>query len=66
MIHQAVISVDEKGTEAAAATALAVVGTSARSAEPLELVIDRPFFYCRHDTATKAPLFLGQVVDPTG
>jgi serpin B len=65
VIHQAVISVDEKGTEAAAATAMTMAGAAARAAEPEELIVDRPFFYCVHDTTTKAPLFLGQVVDPT-
>lgn len=65
IVHQAVITVDEKGTEAAAATALVVAGTSARSTEPEKLVVDRPFFYCVHETTTNAPLFLGQVVDPT-
>ena len=64
LVHQAVISVDEKGTEAAAATALSM-GATAAPAEPIEFVVDRSFFFAVHDTSTGAPLFLGQVVDPT-
>lgn len=65
IIHQAVLTIDEKGTEAAAATAMVGVGGSAMSQEPEKMVLDRPFLYCVHDTTTMAPLFLGQVVDPT-
>lgn len=67
VIHQARISVDEHGTEAAAAT---VVGMKAGAApgpqsKPKGFVVDRPFFYAIHDTSTLAPLFLGRVTDPT-
>ncbi|WP_051264744.1 serpin family protein [Nakamurella lactea] len=67
VIHQARISVDEHGTEAAAAT---VVGMEAGAAPgpadpPIEFTVDRPFLYLIHDTTTNCPLFLGQVTDPT-
>jgi len=65
LIHQAVITVDEKGTEAAAATALTFVAASALSGDIDKFTVDRPFFYSVHDTVTGAPLFLGQVTDPT-
>jgi serpin B len=67
VIHQARISVDEHGTEAAAATAVVAVAGAAPGppTEPLEFTVDRPFLYVIHDTTTRAPLFLGRVSDPT-
>ncbi len=64
MVHQAVIDVDEKGTTAAAATALMLAG-AAPPTESITLSIDRPFLFMIHDIATNAPLFLGRVVDPS-
>ena len=47
--HKAFVSVDEKGTEAAAATGASVNATSAPSEAPLVLKIDRPFLFAiRH------------------
>ncbi|MGI8418504.1 MAG: serpin family protein [Nakamurella sp.] len=67
VIHQARISVDEHGTEAAAATVVAVgVGAAPSQPEtPIDFTVDRPFLYFIHDTTTKCPLFLGRVTDPT-
>ncbi len=64
VLHQAFIAVDEKGTEAAAATAVVMRATAA-PAEPVALRIDRPFLYIIQDTATGAVLFMGRVIDPT-
>jgi len=61
--HRAVIEVDEEGTEAAAATGITFVPTSALlSPEPFR--VDRPFLYYIVDDATGAILFQGRVVDP--
>jgi serpin B len=67
VIHQARISVDEHGTEAAAATAVVAVAGAAPGppSQPLKFTVDRPFLYVIHDTTTRAPLFLGRVGDPT-
>ena len=64
VVHEAFIAVDEKGTEAAAATA--VVGMT-KSALPdlVQLTVDRPFLFLIRDSATGAPLFMGRVLDPT-
>ena len=62
VVHQAVVSVDEKGTVAAAATAMMMAGGA--PAEPLEFTVDRPFLFVIADTTTGAPLFLGRVLDP--
>jgi serpin B len=63
VIHQANITVDEKGTEAAAATAI-VMGATAMP-EFKELKVDRPFLFALRDTSTGAILFLGRIVDPS-
>jgi serpin B len=65
LVHQAVITVDEKGTEAAAATAMSISATAGIGGDIKRITVDRPFFYSIHDTKTGAPLFLGQVTDPT-
>ena len=62
--QQAFIAVDEKGTEAAAATSVEMRAGSA-NAEPFVLNVDRPFLFVVHDLATGTPLFVGQVLDPT-
>jgi serpin B len=64
VIHQANITVDEKGTEAAAATAVVIRATSAPG-EPVTLEIDRPFIYAVRDVPTGAILFFGRVTDPS-
>lgn len=60
IVHQANITVDEKGTEAAAATAVVMRETSAPG-EQVSLIIDRPFLYAVRDVPTGAVLFLGRV-----
>jgi len=63
VVHRAVIEVQEEGTEAAAATAAAMVLTSAPSSQGT-FRVDRPFLYYMVDDATGAILFQGRVVDP--
>jgi serpin B len=65
VVHQANITVDEKGTEAAAATAVVVGVTSAPVDEPVVVTADRPFLFVLRDVETGAILFLGRVVDPS-
>ena len=63
--HEAFVIVDEKGTEAAAATAVVGNGiTATPPPPPPNLVFDRPFIYLIYDQTTGSILFLGQVVDP--
>ncbi|MBA2315475.1 MAG: serpin family protein, partial [Chloroflexi bacterium] len=63
VIHQANISVDEKGTEAAAVT---VVGMDTGGGPPDTCTVraDRPFLFAIRDRETGAILFMGRVVDP--
>ncbi len=64
VFHKAFISVDEEGTEAAAATAV-IVATTSMPQTDVELTVDRPFIYLIRDTRSGAVLFLGRVVDPS-
>lgn len=65
VIHQAFVSVDEKGTEAAGATA--VVVELRGPVEPAVPVFnaDHPFIFIIQDNETGNILFMGKVVDPT-
>jgi serine protease inhibitor len=62
--HKAYIDVDEHGTEAAAATALAATALAAFRTPPVTMIVDRPFLFAIIDTATGLPVFLGQVSRP--
>jgi serpin B len=65
VLHQATIAVDEKGTEASAATAVILTDQSiAVPSTPLVVTVDRPFVFALRDNPTGALLFLGQVVAP--
>ena len=59
--HDAYVSVDEEGTEAAAATA--VMMESSAPSRSFDLTFDRPFLFCIRDRPTNAVLFLGRVTD---
>lgn len=63
-VQRALISVDEKGTEAAAVTVVTLVPTSALDGEPKIVVADRPFAWAIVHEPTGVPLFAGHVVNP--
>ena len=63
--HEATVTVDEQGTEAAAATGVEVVLVSA-PANPFEMTVDRPFLFAIRHRPTGAVLFLGRMVDAEG
>lgn len=65
VIHQAVITVDEKGTKAAAATAVIISDTGSIPEDPIVVRADRPFVYAIVDRQTGTVLFLGRLVDPS-
>ncbi|NLB15723.1 MAG: serpin family protein [Clostridiales bacterium] len=63
IIHKANVDVDEKGTEAAAATAIVVRATSMMEPgpeKPIEFICDRPFTYLIRDNETGEILFIGR------
>lgn len=61
--HKAYVDVNEKGTEAAAATAVGV-GETAVDPRPM-FVADHPFVFIIQDDVTGNILFMGRVTDPT-
>ena len=60
IIHEAVVKVDEKGTEAAAVTAVTMLSTAMMNPiKPVELVLDHFFYYAIIDKSNKEYLFNG-------
>ena len=67
VFHKTFIAVDEKGTEAAAATAVVMMmATAIRGPKPppIEVKVDRPFIYAIQHVPSGVCLFLGRVTDP--
>jgi serine protease inhibitor len=67
VFHRAVAEVNEEGTEAAAATMVTWLGSSASIKRPprhFKMIIDRPFFVVIRDETTGTILFMGWVGDP--
>jgi serpin B len=65
VLHKTVLEVDEKGTRAAAATAVSLTkGAMKAPSAPFNMVVDRPFLCAICDDQTKAILFVGAIVDP--
>lgn len=62
--HQGYIAVDEKGTEAAAATAV-ILSLAEELGPPVPFVVDRPFLFLIRHRETGTILFLGRVADPS-
>ena len=63
VIHKAFVSVDEAGTEAAAATAV-IMELTAMPEGPVEVTLDHPFIFMIRDIETGTILFVGRVMDP--
>jgi serpin B len=65
VFHKTFISVDEKGTEAAAATAVAMMTLSAMPEPPkaVEVKVDHPFLFAIQHRASGACLFLGHLAN---
>lgn len=64
IVQRDTMTVDAKGTTAAAATGVAV-GTAELAGPSLVLSFDRPFLLLLEDTATHTPLFLAWVTNPS-
>ena len=63
VLHKTTITVDEEGTEAAAATAV-IVGIRSMPSEPISMVVDRPFYFSITHKPTNTILFMGRVIQP--
>jgi serpin B len=65
-IHKAYIDVNEEGTEAAAATAIAMRPMAMqREQPPIFFRADHPFVFLIRDNLSSSILFMGRVTDPT-
>jgi len=62
VLHKTFVDVNEKGTEAAAATAIVV--SRGIMAPPIEFRADHPFIFLIRDNVSGTILFLGRVVEP--
>lgn len=63
VVHKAFVSVDEAGTEAAAATAVVMEMTA--MPDVVEVSVDRPFIFLIRDIETGAILFVGRTLNPS-
>lgn len=65
VIHDAVIEVDEKGSEAAAATVVEVIELTSLPSGPQTITLDRPFIFFIQEKHSGAILFMGKLGDPS-
>jgi len=63
VIHQTFLQVDERGTEAAAATAVGIRATSV-GPQPSIIRLDRPFAFFIREKSTNMILFAGSLYEP--
>jgi len=65
VVHKAFVDVSEQGTEAAAATGIAMRAKAMIKAEPAVVFrADHPFLFLIRDTRTGVILFIGRLMDP--
>lgn len=66
VFHKTFFALDEKGVEAAAATAVVMMRATAMpmKREPVEVHVDRPFFFAVQHISTGTCLFFGKIIDP--
>jgi serpin B len=63
VVQKATMDVTQLGTTAAAATGIAIAASLPN--KPVILNFDRPFLLMLEDTATRTPLFLARIANPT-
>ena len=67
VFHKTFLDLDEKGTEAAAATAVSMARATSAPVEkpkPIEVRVDHPFLFAIQHRPSGACLFLGRMLDP--
>ena len=65
VVHQAVVDINEEGTEAAAATGVIMMTRMMIvTDEPREFICDRPFLFIIHERTHNTALFIGKYVQP--
>lgn len=65
VLHKAFVEVNEEGTEAAAATAVAMQLRAMRPPPQVDFRADHPFLFIIQEEKTGTILFMGRVADPT-
>lgn len=67
IVHQAVVEVNEEGTEAAAATAVIMMTrcAPAPAPKPIDFICNRPFMFIIYEQNHGTVLFMGKYVKPT-
>jgi serpin B len=65
ILHKANINVDENGTEASAATLIAMIGGSMWNPVAVDFHCKRPFTFVIHDTIKYNVLFIGKYTGPS-
>ena len=65
VVHKAFVKVNEKGTEAAAATAVVMVAGTGMPEKHIEFKADHPFLFFIVEKSTGLVLFMGRVADPS-
>lgn len=64
VVHQAVVEVNEEGTEAAAATGIVMMTRCAVMMEPFDFICNRPFLFMIHEKNHNSILFFGKYAKP--
>jgi serpin B len=64
VVHKAFVSVDETGTEAAAASGVVMPGALSNESQPIIFEVDHPFIFLIQDKDTGTILFIGKVLNP--
>ncbi|MFZ6758058.1 serpin family protein [Undibacterium sp. Ji50W] len=64
--HKALINVDEKGTEAAAATGVVAGVTGVIVDTPIQVTLDHLFLFMIRDRHTGLIVFIGKLMNPAG
>jgi serine protease inhibitor len=62
--HKTFVEVNEEGTEAAAATIVAIIETSAGPDETKYMTVNRPFLFVIREKTTNTIVFMGKVAEP--
>jgi serpin B len=62
--HKTFVEVNETGTEAAAATSVAIAESASIGDEPFQMVVNRPFLCAIRDNQTGTVLFVGSITNP--
>ncbi len=67
VLHKTFLEIDEKGTTAAAVTAVEMVmrGSAGRPEQPFRMICDRPYVLALRDSETGTILFLGKIMNPS-